>query len=182
MNTQDQGQDFTRLQHLLKLKRYETPPPRYFNDFSGLVVSRIRAGRTGGRYEAFENIVNQTPWLSRLWHKLERQPAFSGALAAITCGFIVAAVFLLEQPTPQTLNFMAVGEARGNGNAARDRAAGNALGNLLGNNFAATAAAPQPASSTNLLPVPNLFDQIVPGMPGRPMQPVPAAGLPLWQP
>jgi hypothetical protein len=153
MNTEDQNQDFEKLQHLLKLKRYETPPPRYFNDFSGQVTSRIRAGGTGARYEAFENIVTQTPWLSRLWHSLERQPALSGAVAAIVCGLVVAGVFLMEQTTPPAFNPLALDQ----GNAA-----GNDLATAsLGNNFAA--AVPQLVSSTNtaaLLTGPNLFQNL----------------------
>jgi hypothetical protein len=173
MKTEEPNQDFEKLQHLLKLKHYENPPPRYFNDFSGHVLSRIRAGKTGARYDSFENIVSQTPWLSRLWYRLERQPALSGAVAVVLCGFMMAGVFLMEQTTPQNLNFMAVGETPGAGS---DFATAS-----LGNSFAV---APQLASSTNtaaLLLGPNLFEQIVPGLPGRPMQPVPAAGLPLWQ-
>jgi len=154
MNTQDQDQDFTKLQHLLKLKRYETPPPRYFNGFSGQVTSRIRAGKTGSRYDAFENIITHTPWLSRLWRQLERQPALSGALAAMVCGLMVAGAFLMEETTPPKLNFLAVGE---DVTTATDPAgAGN-----LGNNFAATA--PQLVSSTNpaaLLTGPNLFENL----------------------
>lgn len=171
MNTEDQSQDFEKLQHLLKLKRYETPPPRYFNDFSGQVTARIRAGRSGGRYDSFENIVTQTPWLSRLWHKLERQPALSGAMAAIVCGLAVAGVFLMEQTTPANLDFMAGGQGSLAGNDSSSSP-------LLGNNFAAGAAAPQLVSSTNvsaMLTGPNLFQNL-------PMiQPLPASGLPLLQ-
>jgi hypothetical protein len=169
MNTEDQNQDFEKLQHLLKLKRYETPPPRYFNDFSGQVTSRIRAGRSGGRYDAFENIVAQTPWLSRLWHKLERQPALSGAMAVIVCGLTVAGVFLMEQTTPANLDFMAGGQVGLAENEPNPTA-------LLGNNFAAATAAPQLVSSTNISAVltgPNLFENL-------PMiQPLPVSASPL---
>jgi hypothetical protein len=171
MNTENQDQDFEKLQHLLKVKRYETPPPRYFNNFSGQVLSRIRAGRTGGRFEAMDNLVSRTPWLRRLWRLIETQPALSGAVAAIACGLMVAGVFLMEQTTPQNLNFTAVGETPGTGNAGNDFASAA----VLGNNFAV---APQLVSSTNtaaLLTGPNLFDR----MPG--LQPTPATGLPLWQ-
>ncbi len=42
-------QNFDELKRLLKLKRHEVPPPGYFNNFSGEVISRIRAGEAGGR-------------------------------------------------------------------------------------------------------------------------------------
>jgi hypothetical protein len=153
MNTEDQNQDFAKLQQLLKLKRYETPPPRYFNDFSGQVTSRIRAGKTGGRYESFDNIVAQTPWLHRVWQLLERQPALSGAVAAVVCGLSVAGVFLLDQTTPPNFSPMALDQGNAGGNNLAAAAA-------LGNNFAA---APQLFSSTNtaaLLTGPNLFDRM----------------------
>ena len=148
MNTEDQNQNFEKLQRLLKLKRYELPPPRYFGDFSGQVVSRIRAGRTGARYESFENIISQSAWLNRLWRKLERQPALSGAVTAIVCGLMVAGVFLMEQTTPEKPDFLAVGEGK-------DAPNGFATGDALGNNFAG---APPLVSSTNLGTIRSLFD------------------------
>ncbi len=53
MSAENQDQDFEKLQRLLKLKRHESPPPRFFNDFSGQVTARIRAGDVGRlRYNA----------------------------------------------------------------------------------------------------------------------------------
>jgi hypothetical protein len=37
-------ENFESLQALLRLKRYEQPPPRFFNEFSGNVIARIQAG------------------------------------------------------------------------------------------------------------------------------------------
>jgi hypothetical protein len=165
MNTEDQNQDFEKLQHLLKLKRYETPPPRYFNDFSGQVVSRIRAGKTGARYESFENIVAQTPWLHRWWQRLERQPALSGAVTAIVCGLMVAGVFLMEKTTPQKPEFLAVGEGS---SAPNDSANSSALVN----NFAG---APTLVSSTNLGAIRSLFDTL------PTIQPALSSGTPMLQ-
>lgn len=171
MNTEDQNQDFAKLQQLLKLKRYEQPHPRYFNDFSSKVLARIRAGKTGDRYEPFENLVTQTPWLNRFWRSMERQPAFAGAVAAIACVLMVAGVFWSEGNPGQNAVFVP---------QAPDGGAKSGLGNdpaatpALANNFAGT---PKLVSSTNLpalLNGPNLFEHLVPGLPGHaPMHPVP---------
>ena len=50
-------ENFDQLRRLLKLKRYEQPPPRYFNEFSGLVIARIRAGERVGDLSLVERLV-----------------------------------------------------------------------------------------------------------------------------
>jgi hypothetical protein len=151
MNAEDQNQDFEALGRLLKLKRYERPPPRYFNDFSSQVVSRIRASTPGGRFESFDNIVYQTPWLRRVWHALEGRPAVSGLFAAAVCGLMIAAVFISEH-TPQKLDFLSVGEGVEPANEF-------ATDVTLGNNFAGV---PPLVSSTNLGAIRSLFDSVGP--------------------
>jgi hypothetical protein len=93
MNADNQNQNFEKLQHLLKVKRYEQPPPRFFNDFSGQVTARLRAGETG-KLDTFEEAVSQSPWLKQLWRFIEGRPAVSGLFATGVCGLILASSFL----------------------------------------------------------------------------------------
>jgi hypothetical protein len=166
MNAEDQNQDFEKLQHLLKLKRYEQPPPRYFNDFPGQVVSRIRGRTPGGRFESFDDIVHQTPWLRRVWHAVEGRPAISGMLAAMVCGLMIVAVFISENTTSQRLNVLAVGDGTEPANDLATAAA-------LGDNFAGV---PQLVSSTNLGAIKSLFDNVAPNH-----QPMLIRGTPFLQ-
>lgn len=102
MSTEDQNQDFEKLQQLLKLKRHEQPPPRYLKDFSGQVMAQIRGGAKGGKLESFDDIVAQAPWLQRFWQAIEGKPAVSGIFAAAVCGLVVAGIFMADK-TPNEL-------------------------------------------------------------------------------
>lgn len=70
--------NFDSLRKLLKLKRHEQPPPRYFNDFSSRVLSRIERGE--GRIS----------W----WEKFgfDLRPALAAATGVLACGLIVYGV------------------------------------------------------------------------------------------
>ncbi len=170
MNAEDQNQDFTALRRLLKLKRYEQPPPRYFNDFSSRVVARLRAEKRAGRIESLDDIMSQTQWLQRLWHALGRRPAMAGVLAAAAFGLVVAAVFLTEGGSPP-LSTLA------NGNPANvvepaNHLATTAPADLFGNNLAGS---PQLLNSTNLGAIRSLFDN------SPSLQTVPASGRSVLQ-
>lgn len=93
----NQNQDFQKLQRLLKLKQYEQPHPRYFNDLSSQVTARLRAGETA-RLDTFEEAMTQAPWLQRLWAVVERQPALSGLVMASVCGLLLVGGFLAGNP------------------------------------------------------------------------------------
>ncbi len=70
--------NFDSLEKLLRLKRYEQPPPRYFSTFSGRVISRIEAGEA------------RTTWWERLGFDL--RPAFAAAAGMLACGLVVYGV------------------------------------------------------------------------------------------
>src|SRR5436190_24186367 len=100
-------ENFDQLCRLLKLKRYEQPPPRYFNDFSSRVIARVSAG---GR----EAALDVGSWLVRLWSLIEAKPMLPGAVGVAICALLVfgavytdtapsapGAVFTDLQPAPQ---------------------------------------------------------------------------------
>ena len=68
------------------------PPPGYFNDFSGHVIARIRAGERVDRSGFWESLSWEAPWLQRLWSAFETKPIFAGALGMVVCGFLVTGV------------------------------------------------------------------------------------------
>jgi hypothetical protein len=70
--------NFESLEKLLRLKRHEPPPPRYFNEFSGRVIDRL--GRGEGRLS----------WWDRLGFDL--RPALAAGAGMAACGLIVYGV------------------------------------------------------------------------------------------
>ena len=85
MNTEQQ--DFDRLLRLLKLKRYEQPPPRYFNDFSSQVIDRIKSG---GRERM------DVPWFQRLLEALDAKAAFAWMFGLAACALVVSGIVYSE--------------------------------------------------------------------------------------
>jgi len=86
--------NFESLRRLLALKRHETPPPGYFENFSREVTARIRAGDAGQT----ESASGQLPWLFRLLTAFEAKPAFTGAFASALCLLLVFGIVYAERP------------------------------------------------------------------------------------
>jgi hypothetical protein len=102
MSMSQDSQDFESLRRLLALKRYEQPPPGYFNHFSTDVIARIKAGE-GERGGALERLFWEAPWLQRLWAALETKPIMAGAFGTAVCALLVAGVIYSESPDGQPL-------------------------------------------------------------------------------
>lgn len=81
---QDQPQDFEKLRQLLTLKRHEIPPPGYFREFSGRVLSRLEDDRTHAK----------DGWLTRLTTLFQARPAISWSFGMAVCLVVVAATSL----------------------------------------------------------------------------------------
>jgi hypothetical protein len=85
----DAPEDFKQLQKLLKLKRYEQPPPGYLNDFSDRVVSRIEAA---GR----QNV----SWARRFLNLLETNPVAAGLFGMSVCGLLISGIVYSQNRAP----------------------------------------------------------------------------------
>jgi hypothetical protein len=94
-------QEFEALRRLLKLKRYENPPPRYFNEFSGEVIARIRAGAAEDRSEPLERMEWESPLLQRVLSFFQSKPLFAGGFGAALCIGAVTMVALMGRPENQ---------------------------------------------------------------------------------
>lgn len=142
-------QDFDQLRRLLKLKRYEQPPPRYFNSFSAQVVTRLQAAQSNA---------GGNSWWHRLWDSLELRPVLPAAFGAAVCGVLVfGAVYAENTGTTGLEQFNA---------ASRESTIPLPHATAILASFSTN---PVPASDS-------LFDQIRPGMfPGIEPPSVPAS-------
>jgi hypothetical protein len=89
-------ENFAELRRLLALKRHEQPPPGYFNSFSAQVIARIQAGEHQAQESALQRLVNETPWLRRIWALLDSKPVLVGAAGVTFCGLMLAVVLASE--------------------------------------------------------------------------------------
>jgi hypothetical protein len=100
-------QNFDELKRLLKLKQHEVPPPGYFNNFSGNVVSRIRAGESVGKQTLIERLQSEKSWLGGFLQIFETRPGVIGGFAAGLCLLLVLGVVIAEfsdhSRTPYTI-------------------------------------------------------------------------------
>jgi hypothetical protein len=90
--------NFESLRRLLVLKRYETPPPGYFNYFSRQVLQRIRAGDTGKSANWVEELFGQAPWLGKLLQVFDVKPVFASAFAGALCLLLFLGIIFTERP------------------------------------------------------------------------------------
>lgn len=75
-------QNFDQLRKLLALKRYEQPPPGYFNNFSRKVIARIEAA----------DAAMELPWWQKLGLAFDFKPALMCGLGVLVCGLLSAGV------------------------------------------------------------------------------------------
>jgi len=97
MSMHPEQENFDSLKRLLALKRHEQPPPRYFNEFSRQVVSRIRAGEFDNRESLIEQAQMEAPWVARLLSAFQAKPMYAGVFATAACALLIGGVIFSER-------------------------------------------------------------------------------------
>jgi hypothetical protein len=97
MSMSEDTENFEQLRRLLALKRYEQPPPGYFNNFSRQVILRIQAGERGGEARLLDQFSWEAPWLQRIWAALETRPILAGAFGMALCGLLITGVVYADR-------------------------------------------------------------------------------------
>ncbi len=94
MSMDPEQQNFEPLCRLLALKRYEQPPPGYFDLFPHQVIARIQALEVSNQDPLLQRLFWQAPWLERVWSLFQTKPLVAGAFGMSVCGLlIVGAVY-----------------------------------------------------------------------------------------
>jgi len=90
--------NFEMLRRLLVLKRHETPPPGYFNNFSGQVLRRIRAGENVESASVLDQLFGPASRLGRILRILDAKPAFASGFAGALCLVLLFGIVYAERP------------------------------------------------------------------------------------
>lgn len=112
--------DFPDLRRLLALKRHEQPPPGFFDDLASEVRHQLRSGSTED--DRVEAVVEQVPWLHKLFQLFQTRPAFAGAFGAVACALVIGGIVYVKLPdanssrsTPPPTPYMAGTDQQGVG-------------------------------------------------------------------
>lgn len=106
MNQNDQ--EFEQIKKLLKLKQHEVPPPGYFHNFSGEVISRIRAGEAERPRTFMERLQNEAGWLHRFLQIFEARPGVVGGFATSLCLLLLLTVVFAENSEVAPNNLLTI--------------------------------------------------------------------------
>jgi hypothetical protein len=101
-------ENFEQLCRLLKIKRYEQPPPGYFHQFSSQVIARIKEGDRAEERDIFERLLWDAPWLQRIFSAFEAKPVFAGAFGIAMCALLVSGIVYSEKTDVQPIALIPV--------------------------------------------------------------------------
>jgi len=86
-------ENFEPLRRLLALKKYEQPPPGYFDRFSQQVIARIEAEGVTQKTSFLQWFTSPLAWLQCAWDSLESRPALAGAFGFAVCGVLASGLY-----------------------------------------------------------------------------------------
>ncbi len=108
-----ESEEFQALRRLLKLKRYEQPPPGFFQDFPSQVLARIRSDKLVAPESLWERLSWEVPWLVRLIESFQTRPALATGFGAAVCALLIGGLIYSEQTEfnpPKPVTFVPVPE------------------------------------------------------------------------
>ena len=109
MNMNDpHSEQFEQLRRLLVLKRYEQPPPQFFNRLPQQVMARIKAGEKAAEPSFFDYFSWESPWLHRLWAAFETRPMLAGSVGLAVCALLIGGLIISDQDTHSGVNVPSV--------------------------------------------------------------------------
>jgi hypothetical protein len=106
MSMNPEQEQFEGLRRLLALKRFEQPPPGFFDRFSREVIQRIKAGERGDPASTVDRLFAEPRWLQRILAAFEEKPAVAGAFGLAMCALLVSGVFYSENVDTTGAAFM----------------------------------------------------------------------------
>jgi len=89
----NEPEEFEDLRTLLRLKRYEQPPPRFFNEFSSRVIAGIEADAARSPAERF---LAGATWLAGFFRALERNALVAGSFVTGICALLIGGIVYSE--------------------------------------------------------------------------------------
>jgi hypothetical protein len=104
-------QNFESLKKLLKLKQHEVPPPGFFNNFSGQVISRIRAGEASQSQSFAARLDDSAPWLANFLRIFDTKPGLVGGFATSLCLLLLLTVVFAERAEQAPKNIFAASDS-----------------------------------------------------------------------
>lgn len=149
-------QNFEQVEKLLKLKQHEIPPPGYFNNFSGQVIARIRAGEAAKPQSFVEQIEENSSWLANLLRIFDAKPGMIGGFATSMCLLLLLTVVFAERSEQAPKNIFATAES---GAATSSMASTSGTAPMLATANMAGGIAVSTNPVTSIQPMANLFGQ-----------------------
>ena len=107
MNTYPEPEEFQDVRQWLAVKRYEQPPPGYFDRFPRQVVLRIQELETRKNVSWLDRLQGEIPGLQRLWAVLDAKPMLAGAFGMTVCGLLAGGLFYSYRVEPASADQLA---------------------------------------------------------------------------